>query len=60
MQFCIDEARGRGGDVLWLGVWQKNARAIAFYHKWEFEIVGTQTFQLGNDPQSDFVMRRSL
>lgn len=60
MQFCIDEARGRGGDVLWLGVWQKNARAIAFYQKWGFKIAGTQTFQLGSDPQSDFVMRRIL
>jgi GNAT superfamily N-acetyltransferase len=60
MRFCIDEARGRAGDALWLGVWQKNARAIAFYNKWGFEIAGTQTFHLGSDLQHDFVMQRSL
>ncbi len=60
MRACIDAAQGRGGDVLWLGVWQKNSRAIAFYRKWKFEIVGAQTFQLGNDLQHDYVMRRDL
>ncbi len=60
MQACIAEVQGRGGDVLWLGVWQKNARAIAFYKKSGFEIAGTQTFLLGSDLQHDYVMRRSL
>jgi len=60
MQACITEAQGRGGDVLWLGVWQKNARAIAFYKKWRFVISGTQTFLLGSDLQHDYVMRRML
>jgi GNAT superfamily N-acetyltransferase len=60
MRACIDQAQGRGGDVLWLGVWQKNTRAIAFYQKWGFEIAGTQTFLLGSDLQHDFVMQRKL
>jgi GNAT superfamily N-acetyltransferase len=60
MLACIEEAKGRGGDALWLGVWQKNSRAIAFYQKWGFEVAGTQTFQLGKDLQYDYVMRRSL
>ncbi len=49
-----------GGDVLWLGVWEHNQRAIAFYHRWGFAIVGTHTFQLGADLQTDFLMQRSL
>jgi diamine N-acetyltransferase len=60
MQACIAEARGRGADVLWLGVWEKNTRAIVFYKKWYFEVVGTHGFQLGSDLQQDFLMERSL
>ncbi len=60
MRACIQDAQGRGGDVLWLGVWQKNARAITFYQKWGFTIAGTQTFLLGSDLQHDYVMLRML
>jgi ribosomal protein S18 acetylase RimI-like enzyme len=60
MAACADEARRRGGDVLWLGVWERNARAIAFYEKCGFRRVGTQPFQLGSDRQTDYVMTRPL
>jgi ribosomal protein S18 acetylase RimI-like enzyme len=60
MQACIDEARQRGHQTLWLGVWEHNARARAFYRKWDFHEVGTQVFQLGDDPQTDSVMQREL
>lgn len=60
MQACIDEARGRGHDVIWLGVWEKNARAIAFYQKWGFEKAGTHAFQLGEEDQVDWIMQRGL
>jgi GNAT superfamily N-acetyltransferase len=50
------EARGRGHDAVWLGVWEKNERAIAFYRKWGFVEVDTQPFRLGNDLQTDLVM----
>lgn len=60
MQACLDESRGRGGDVIWLGVWHKNERAIKFYQKWGFTIVGDVAFQLGSDLQTDFLMQRSL
>jgi ribosomal protein S18 acetylase RimI-like enzyme len=60
MAACADEARRRGGDVLWLGVWERNARAIAFYEKCGFRRVGTQPFQLGSDRQTDYVMARPL
>lgn len=60
MQACIDTARSRGGDVLWLGVWEKNARAIKFYQKWGFVEVGRHPFKLGTDLQMDWIMQRGL
>jgi ribosomal protein S18 acetylase RimI-like enzyme len=60
MQACIDEARRRGCDVIWLDVWEKNPRAIAFYRKWGFEKVGEQGFQLGDDMQTDWLMARPV
>jgi len=53
-------ARTRGGRELWLGVWERNERAQAFYRKCGFEKVGTQIFVVGSDPQTDHVMLRKL
>ena len=58
MQHCMREAAARGHDALWLGVWERNERAIAFYERWGFKRVGTQPFQLGSDRQTDHVMVR--
>lgn len=44
--------------TVWLSVFSENPRAIAFYKKWGFRIVGTQLFLVGADPQRDFLMRR--
>ncbi len=60
MQACIREARQRGYKTLWLGVWEHNARAQAFYRKWNFIEIGTHVFQLGDDPQTDILMERPL
>lgn len=60
MQACITEAARIGGDVLWLGVWERNPRAIRFYQKWGFVRVGTHVFQMGDDPQTDWIMVRDL
>jgi ribosomal protein S18 acetylase RimI-like enzyme len=56
MAEAIGAARDLGGEHLWLGVWERNDRAIAFYRKQGFEDVGTQTFQLGADRQTDRVL----
>jgi ribosomal protein S18 acetylase RimI-like enzyme len=60
MQACIGEARRRGHQTLWLGVWEHNTRARAFYRRWNFREVGTHVFQLGDDPQTDILMQRSI
>jgi ribosomal protein S18 acetylase RimI-like enzyme len=44
--------------AVWLSVFSENPRAIAFYKKWGFRIVGTQLFSVGSDRQKDFLMRR--
>ena len=54
-----DKARARGARELWLGVWERNERAQAFYRKCGFRKVGTQIFVVGTDPQTDHVMLRS-
>jgi GNAT superfamily N-acetyltransferase len=44
MESCLSVARDKGCDVVWLDVWEKNLRAVAFYAKWGFEVVGSQAF----------------
>ena len=60
MQSLFDEARRQGHQTIWLGVWERNARAIAFYRRWGFEEVGTHIFQLGSDRQTDLIFEHSL
>ena len=60
MNSCVEQARAWNGDILWLGVFQKNPRAIAFYKRQGFEIVGVQEFMVGSDLQHDYVMARRL
>jgi ribosomal protein S18 acetylase RimI-like enzyme len=60
MRACIDEARQAEHETIWLGVWERNARAQAFYRKWNFRTVGEHIFPLGSDLQRDIVMERPL
>lgn len=60
MTACIETARARDAATLWLGVWERNPRAIRFYEKWGFIDVGSHLFQMGTDPQTDRVMSRSV
>jgi diamine N-acetyltransferase len=60
MHACLEEANLRGCDSVWLGVWTQNQRAIRFYEKWGFVIIGTQEFRLGKDIQTDHVMYRKV
>ncbi len=58
MAACLRELQARGADVAWLGVWERNPRAIAFYRKLGFVERGEHVFQVGSDPQRDVVMAR--
>jgi GNAT superfamily N-acetyltransferase len=54
------EARARGAKTLWLGVWEHNGRARAFYAKCGFVDAGEHIFLFGTDPQTDRVMTLAL
>lgn len=56
----LDAARAASAQTLWLGVWERNPRAIAFYRKHGFARVGEHVFQLGGDAQTDWIMARPL
>ena len=60
MQACIDLAREQGYEWVWLGVWEHNERAQAFYAKWGFERFGEHIFIVGLDAQTDWWMRKKL
>jgi diamine N-acetyltransferase len=60
MDAALDAARALDGRSIWLGVWEQNARAIAFYTKRAFVDVGSHQFMLGSDRQTDRVLVRSL
>lgn len=47
MRASLDAARSAGHRTLWLGVWERSARAIAFYEQWQFETVGDHEFRAG-------------
>lgn len=60
MTEALGHASRDGHDVLWLTVWEHNARAIRFYAKHGFAVVGEDSFQLGSDVNRDLVMARRL
>jgi ribosomal protein S18 acetylase RimI-like enzyme len=53
-------ARARGAETLWLGVWERNDRARAFYAKCGFTGAGEHIFLFGTDPQTDLVLVTAL
>ncbi|WP_333648623.1 GNAT family N-acetyltransferase [Lacrimispora sp.] len=55
MQFSI----GRK-TYIWLGVWEKNAKSIAFYKKSGFYEIGADSFFMGEEAQTDLLMRKDL
>lgn len=60
MKASLEEAARLGFKTIWLGVWENNLRAQAFYRKWQFTKVGTHVFQLGDDAQTDLLMQRPI
>ena len=60
MQHCLDHARAHGYTTVWLGVWEYNHKAIAFYRRWGFAFFGSHSFWVGNDEQTDLLMKKQL
>ena len=60
MEQAIAIAAERKKKYVWLGVWENNEKAIRFYRKNGFYEIGTHTFVMGGDVQTDYVMRKDL
>jgi ribosomal protein S18 acetylase RimI-like enzyme len=58
MAAMLEHARNGGADRVWLGVWEQNLRARAFYRRAGFADVGDHAFRLGDEVQRDRVMVR--
>lgn len=57
---AIQLAHEKQVDFVWLGVWEKNPRAISFYKKNGFAEFGRHIFKLGDDEQTDIMMKLEL
>lgn len=57
---ALEIAKEKKMDYLWLGVWEKNLRAIRFYEKNGFIQFGTHGFRVGEEEQTDILMKRAL
>lgn len=60
MKKALDIARAEKKQYVWLGVWEKNNKAVSFYEKNGFYKIGTHSFFMGEDEQTDFIMRKNL
>jgi ribosomal protein S18 acetylase RimI-like enzyme len=60
MNKAIEEARKTTCSYIWLGVWEENDRAIRFYSKNGFVKFDTHIFKMGDDEQTDWMMKREL
>ena len=54
---AIQVAKEKKAQYIWLGVWEENHKAIQFYHKNGFEVFDKHVFKLGNEEQTDLMMR---
>jgi len=57
---AITIANDKKLDFIWLGVWEKNHRAIRFYEKKGFEVFDEHLFIIGDDKQTDLLMKLKL
>ena len=60
LDYAFDFARKQGLEYVWLGVWEKNARAIRFYEKNGLVKFGTHPFPFGDEIQTDWLMKKSV
>jgi ribosomal protein S18 acetylase RimI-like enzyme len=60
MEKCLEFARENNYEVVWLGVWEHNSHAIAFYKNWGFNIFSSYVFRLGNEDQTDYLMKKHI
>lgn len=57
---AVEIARNKNAEYIWLGVWEENIRAISFYEKNGFVEFDKHLFKLGDDVQTDIMMKLNL
>ncbi|MGO4889509.1 GNAT family N-acetyltransferase [Anaerobacillus sp. MEB173] len=57
---AIEKAMEHNKKKIWLGVWEKNENAMAFYKKMGFDQTGSHSFYMGDEEQTDFIMTKTL
>lgn len=57
---ALETANAQHKKSIWLGVWEENLRAIKFYEKNGFVAFDKHIFKMGNDEQTDILMRKIL
>ncbi len=57
---AIEIAKQKGSNHIWLGVWEENLRAMSFYKKNGFIVFDKHIFKLGNEEQTDIMMKLEL
>ena len=57
MKQVLEYASKENNEWIWLGVWERNFKAQEFYVKWGFERFGEHVFQMGDDPQTDWLLK---
>lgn len=60
LQKAEDVARESGKEALWLGVWEQNDKAIRFYARNGFGKIGVHSFWVGDEEQTDHIMKKEL
>ncbi len=60
MEQAIHKAVELGKQYVWLGVWERNEKALRFYRNNGFYAIGTHSFIMGDDTQTDYIMRKDL
>lgn len=60
LNFAMDLAKSRKLEYVWLGVWEHNDKAIGFYKHHGFQVFSSHDFLLGDDLQTDLMMRKIL
>jgi ribosomal protein S18 acetylase RimI-like enzyme len=60
MRTALDQARSWGADFLWLGVWEHNEKALAFYARHGFHEAGDHVFRIGQQLDRDLILVKEL
>ncbi|WP_035356026.1 GNAT family N-acetyltransferase [Acetobacterium malicum] len=60
MDKAVALGKARKLTYLWLGVWEDNKKALSFYQKHNFYKIGSHDFIMGDEIQTDYLMRKDL